>query len=97
MAYYSIPNFTDNLIEKLFNYKYMKTSENYPGKLQGIHQLLKRYRIPYKIIFLLMGIASTVWFFVRVIPKPSRISYRGPCDVRICDLPGRFIIHGSHF
>jgi len=30
-----------------------------------------------KILFILLGIVSTIWFIVRVVPKPSRASY--PC------------------
>ncbi|MFZ2287488.1 MAG: hypothetical protein WAV93_10935 [Bacteroidales bacterium] len=33
--------------------------------------------MPYFLIFVIMGIASAVWFLVRVIPKPSRAAY--PC------------------
>jgi hypothetical protein len=29
------------------------------------------------LIFIIMGIVSTVWFLIRVIPKPSRATY--PC------------------
>ena len=29
-------------------------------------------RIPPKVAFYLVGITSTIWFLVRVIPKPSR-------------------------
>jgi hypothetical protein len=38
---------------------------------------LLKYRLPYKLIFIIMGITSTVWFLIRVIPKPSRATY--PC------------------
>jgi hypothetical protein len=34
-------------------------------------------QFPFKILFFFMGIISTIWFFVRVIPKPSRAAY--PC------------------
>lgn len=36
-----------------------------------------RHHIPPKLLFITMGIASTVWFLIRVIPKPTRASY--PC------------------
>lgn len=38
---------------------------------------LRKIRIPGKATFLILGIASTIWFLFRVIPKPSRASY--PC------------------
>ncbi len=48
-----------------------------PGRFQRLYGRLRRIRIPYRIIFFIIGIASTVWFLVRVIPKPSRAGY--PC------------------
>ncbi len=47
------------------------------GKLGKMRDWLESYHIPYKVIFFIMGIASTIWFLVRVIPKPSRAAY--PC------------------
>jgi hypothetical protein len=47
------------------------------GKLGQMRDWLLKYRLPYKLIFIIMGIASTIWFLVRVIPKPSRATY--PC------------------
>ncbi len=47
------------------------------GKLGRMRDWLESYHIPYKVIFFIMGIASTIWFLVRVIPKPSRAAY--PC------------------
>ena len=38
---------------------------------------MEKNRIPYKLVFIIMGIASTIWFLIRVIPKPSRATY--PC------------------
>lgn len=34
-------------------------------------------KLPAKLLFILIGLLSTIWFLVRVIPKPSRASY--PC------------------
>jgi Domain of unknown function (DUF362) len=47
------------------------------GKLGQMRDWLLRHRLPYKLIFFIMGIASTVWFLIRIIPKPSRATY--PC------------------
>jgi hypothetical protein len=47
------------------------------GKLAQMRDWLLKHRLPYKLIFIIMGIASTVWFLLRVIPKPSRATY--PC------------------
>jgi hypothetical protein len=47
------------------------------GKLGRMRDWLIRHNIPYKLIFFIMGVASTVWFLIRVIPKPTRAGY--PC------------------
>jgi hypothetical protein len=47
------------------------------GKLGRMRDSLLRLHLPYKLIFFIMGIASTIWFLIRVIPKPSRATY--PC------------------
>jgi hypothetical protein len=44
-----------------------------------------------KITFILTGIASTVWFLVRVIPKPSRATY--PCMKAAAPVMSGFIIY----
>lgn len=55
----------------------MKDERDIPGRLRKLYNKLRSIRVPYKIIFFIIGIASTVWFLVRVIPKPSRAGY--PC------------------
>jgi hypothetical protein len=47
------------------------------GKLGKMRDWMERKRIPYKLTFFIMGIVSTIWFLLRVIPKPSRATY--PC------------------
>ena len=64
--------------------------KNYTGKLERINQFLKRLRIPFKVTFILMGIASTIWFLARVIPKPSRATY--PCMQAAAPIMSSFII-----
>ena len=38
---------------------------------------LNRLRMPAKLVFLFISVLSTIWFIIRVIPKPSRATY--PC------------------
>jgi hypothetical protein len=45
-----------------------------PGK---IRDWMGSHHIPPGLIFILLGIISTIWFLIRVIPKPSRAAY--PC------------------
>ena len=45
-----------------------------PGK---IRDWMRSHRFPPLLLFLILGIISTIWFLIRVIPKPSRAGY--PC------------------
>ena len=49
----------------------------FKGKLMKISDWMKDHHFPPALLFFLMGIISTVWFLIRVIPKPSRAGY--PC------------------
>jgi hypothetical protein len=44
-----------------------------------------------KLIFIILGIASTVWFLIRVIPKPQRAAY--PCMKAAAPLMSTFVIY----
>ncbi len=47
------------------------------GRLAALRDRLMNHNVPPKLLFVIMGIISTVWFLVRVIPKPARAAY--PC------------------
>ncbi|MGC9343263.1 MAG: hypothetical protein ACP5E3_11220, partial [Bacteroidales bacterium] len=53
------------------------THPKFENSFSGIRRRLQKVRIPGRIIFIIMGILSTVWFLARVIPKPQRAGY--PC------------------
>lgn len=59
-----------------------------PGRIRD--RLLK-HKVPSGIMFLLLGIISTIWFLVRVVPKPSRASY--PCMRVAAPLMSGFIVY----
>jgi hypothetical protein len=44
-----------------------------------------------KLTFIALGISSTIWFLVRVIPKPQRAAY--PCMRAAAPLMSTFIIY----
>jgi hypothetical protein len=44
-----------------------------------------------RILFVIMGVASTIWFLIRVIPKPSRAGY--PCVRAAAPLMSGFFIY----
>lgn len=46
-------------------------------KIKNLKNQLLSTKLTAKVIFLLMGIGSTIWFLIRVIPKPQRAGY--PC------------------
>ena len=51
----------------------------------------KRYKISAWIIFFVLGITSTIWFLIRVIPKPSRASY--PCMRAAAPVMSSFVLY----
>ncbi|MBN1185817.1 MAG: DUF362 domain-containing protein [Bacteroidales bacterium] len=48
-------------------------------------------RISGKLIFIITGVASTIWFLVRVIPKPQRAYY--PCMRAAAPIMSSFVIY----
>ncbi|MCK4750379.1 MAG: hypothetical protein KAT15_25155, partial [Bacteroidales bacterium] len=69
----------------------MRIEGNIPGRFQKLYRRLRSIRVPYKIIFFIIGIAATVWFLVRVIPKPSRAGY--PCMKAAAPFMSGFVIY----
>jgi len=61
------------------------------GQLSMICKWFERKHIPPVLLFFIMGITSTIWFFIRVIPKPSRASY--PCVRAAAPIMSGFIIY----
>ncbi len=57
----------------------MKKSEKdrFKAGINYMVEWMKEHRFPPRLLLILMGILSTIWFLVRVIPKPSRATY--PC------------------
>ncbi|MDP4210798.1 MAG: DUF362 domain-containing protein [Bacteroidota bacterium] len=48
-------------------------------------------RVVAKIVFIALGISSTVWFLVRVIPKPQRATY--PCMQAAAPVMSGFVVY----
>ncbi len=53
------------------------THPKFESSFRKVRNFLKRIRVPGTLVFIIMGILSTVWFLARVIPKPQRAAY--PC------------------
>ncbi len=48
-------------------------------------------KVPAKVLFIVLGVLSTVWFLIRVIPKPSRATY--PCMKAAAPFMAGFVIY----
>ncbi|MBN2521485.1 MAG: DUF362 domain-containing protein, partial [Bacteroidales bacterium] len=60
-------------------------------KINLIFKKLKFNKFSTKVIFFITGIAATMWFLIRVIPKPSRASY--PCMRASAPIMSGFILY----
>jgi hypothetical protein len=69
---------TDERIQKL------------PDWIKRILFFLKKSRAPGKIVFIVISILATIWFLIRVIPKPSRATY--PCMQVAAPMMSGFVI-----
>ena len=54
-----------------------KRLQKLPKWIKNTCFFLNRLRMPAKLVFLFILVLSTIWFIIRVIPKPSRATY--PC------------------
>lgn len=61
------------------------------GRSCRIRDWMKIHNLPQKLVFVILGILSTVWFVIRVIPKPSRAAY--PCMKAAAPLMSGFILY----
>jgi hypothetical protein len=61
------------------------------NRFAGLASFLYRIKIPSKVIYFSLGIASTIWFLIRVIPKPSRANY--PCMRAAAPIASSFVIY----
>jgi len=67
-----------------------KNKKNLAASIMFARQYLLN-KIPYKAIFLVTGLLATIWFLIRVIPKPSRAGY--PCMQAAAPLMSGFILY----
>lgn len=66
----------------------IKKLKDFPVRLRD--KLKKFHLFPF-VVFIILGIASTIWFLIRVIPKPSRASY--PCMRAAAPIMSGFILY----
>lgn len=61
-----------------------------PQRIMKIIKQLKKSKLPAKLLFIIIGLLSTFWFLIRVIPKPSRAYY--PCMRATAPFMSSFVI-----
>jgi hypothetical protein len=69
----------------------MSENFNLKGSPGRIRDWMKAHRFPSGLVVLFMGLLSTLWFLIRVIPKPSRAYY--PCMQVAAPMMSAFIIY----
>lgn len=69
----------------------MEKRRGVPKRFEKLLNKLRKNNIPFKISFFIVGIVSTVWFLIRVIPKPSRAFY--PCMRAAAPFMSSFVIY----
>jgi hypothetical protein len=62
-----------------------------PEKFQKILISLREKKVHTKIVFFVMGFLATIWFLIRVIPKPSRANY--PCMQATAPFMSGFVVY----
>jgi hypothetical protein len=79
------------VFHELYEKKMYNPLPHLPGRFQRIILSLKARKIPPRLIFIVIGSLATVWFLVRVIPKPSRAAY--PCMQATAPFMSGFVLY----
>lgn len=69
----------------------MSNLHDHPSRMERLRKRISSFKFSSKVIFIIMGIASSVWFLIRVIPKPQRAGY--PCMRAAAPVMSGFIIY----
>lgn len=69
----------------------MTKEENRKSLPERIKTRLLNKKIPARLVFIVTGIVATIWFLVRVIPKPTRATY--PCMQVAAPLMSSLVIY----
>lgn len=67
-----------------------KLSREIPKRFKTWKDKLDKWSVPVNVTFFVLGIVSTIWFLIRVIPKPSRAAY--PCMRTAAPFMSAFVI-----
>ena len=61
------------------------------GRLGQVRDWMNAHHLPPKLVFITMGVVSTLWFLIRVIPKPTRAAY--PCMRFAAPVMSGFVVY----
>lgn len=61
-----------------------------PCWIKNLNRILSNFKLPAKIVYILISVLATIWFLFRVIPKPSRALY--PCMQVAAPIMSSFVI-----
>lgn len=64
--------------------------KNIPNRFRRLFNSFRKHKVPYRVSFIIIGIISTLWFLIRVVPKPSRAAY--PCMRTAAPIMSSFIV-----
>ena len=69
----------------------MNLIKNATGLLKSLFKRITSLKFSTKAAFIFMGISSTLWFLIRVIPKPQRAGY--PCMKAAAPIISGFVVY----
>jgi uncharacterized protein (DUF362 family) len=64
--------------------------QKFPSWLKKTMMILSRIKVPARIVYIVISVLATIWFLIRVIPKPSRATY--PCMQLVAPMMSGFVV-----
>ncbi len=67
-----------------------KRIQKLPRGMRKFLDFVKKAKVPAKIVYIIVSLLATLWFLIRVIPKPTRATY--PCIQVVAPFMSGFVI-----
>jgi len=64
--------------------------QKFPNWIKSILVFIRKVKVPAKISYILISVLATIWFLIRVLPKPVRATY--PCMQVVAPVMSGFVI-----
>ena len=61
-----------------------------PGWIKRTVIFLMKISVPARVVYIVVSVLATIWFLIRVVPKPSRATY--PCLQVVAPMMSGFVI-----